>query len=240
MRFSYTLWLVALFTVFFVQGVRADAGVEETIQHLQDEWAEVFYRLPEDQQAERYESLLKRVQVVKDSYPQRAEPLILEAIILCTYAAAEWGISSLIRINEARELLVKSIDFDPKAMQASAFITLGNLYFRLPGWPISYGNDEVARQYLEAAAKLYPDALDANYFLGDFWLHEGDYDKALAYLEKADKAPIRASHQLSDIKIKEELSVALNAARKRENVHSDFFASLLPDSFKQTAQPAAP
>lgn len=221
-----------MLAVFRVTGAGAQPGVEEAIQVIQDEWAEVFYRLPEDQQVEKFTALLARVRAVKEQYPNRAEPLILEAIILCTYAAADWGLSSLSRIREARELLVKSIDFDPKAMEASAFITLGNLYYRLPGWPISYGDDNLARQYLEAALRLYPNALDANYFLGDFWLHEGDYDKALGYLEKADQAPIRASQKLSDGKIKEELGVALNAARKRENTHSDFFSDLLPDSFE--------
>jgi tetratricopeptide (TPR) repeat protein len=220
-----------------VSDVCAEPRVEEAIQALQDAWAEVFYRLPEDQQAERHEALLMRSKALKEEYPKRAEPLILEAIILCTYAAAEWGISSLTRVREARELLVKSIDLDPKAMEASAFITLGNLYYRLPGWPISYGDDDLARQYLEAAVKLYPDALDANYFLGDFWLHEGDYDKALAYLEKAGKAPIRASQRLSDSKIKEQLSVALNAARKRDDTHSDFFSDLLP-SFEEKDAPS--
>ena len=220
-----------------VSGVGAEPRVEEAIQVLQDEWAEVFYRLPENQQTGRYESLLTRVKAVEQEYPARAEPLILEAIILCTYAAAEWGLDSLTRVRTARELLVKSIDLDPKAMEASAFITLGNLYYRLPGWPISYGDDDLARQYLEAAVKLYPNALDTNYFLGDFWLHEGDYDKALAYLEKANQAPTRASQRLSDSKIKEQLSVALNAARKRDDTHSDFFSDLLPSSLKHKGDP---
>jgi tetratricopeptide (TPR) repeat protein len=225
----------ATLAVFLViaNGAGAETRMEEAIQVLQDEWAEAFYRLPEDQQVERYESLLTRVRAIEREHPDRAEPLILQAIILCTYAAAERGLGSLTQVRTARELLVKSIDLDPTAMEASAFITLGNLYYRLPGWPISYGDDDLARQYLEAAARLYPNALDSNYFLGDFWLQEGDYDKALSYLEKADQAPIRTTQHLSDSKIKEQLAVALNAARKRDGTHSDFFSDLLPSSFKQ-------
>lgn len=226
----------AILAVFLVNGAVAEPRVEETIQALQDEWAEVFYRLPENQQAERYEVLLTRVHAVEQQHPDRAEPLILEAIILCTYAAADWGLDSLTRVRTARTLLIKSIDRDPEAMGASAFITLGNLYYRLPGWPISYGNDDLARQYLEAAARLYPDALDTNYFLGDFWLHEGDYDKALTYFEKADRAPIRVSQRLSDSKIKEQLAVALSAARKRDQTHADFFSGLLPSSYQHKGE----
>ena len=149
-------------------------------------------------------------------------------MILCTYAAADWGLSSLSRLRDARELLIRSIDLDPKAMDASAFITLGNLYYRLPGWPISYGDNRQALIYLEAAVRLFPNALDSNYFLGDYWLHDGNYAKALEFLEKAEKAPIRQTQRLSDEKIKQELAVALVAARKRENGHADFFSSLLP------------
>ena len=218
----------ALLVVLSLHEARADPGVEDAVQVLEDEWGEVFYKLPSDQQAPRFKALLPRVQALQDKYPKRAEPLILEAIVLCTLASTEWGFSSLTRLRKARELLIRSIDFDPKAMGASAFITLGNLYYRLPGWPISYGNNDLARQYLESAVKLFPNALDANYFLGDFWLHEEDHAKALPYLEKAEKAPVRPNHLLSDNRIKEELQPALMAARKGEEAHSDFFSSLIP------------
>lgn len=206
-----------------------DKPFDGALQQIQDEWAEAFYRQPDDRQAQVYQALLPRVRDLARKHPKRAEPLIVEAVILCTYAAADWGLSSLTRLNQARELLIRSIDLDPKAMDASAFITLGNLYYRLPGWPISYGDEAQALTYLEAAVRLYPSALDSNYFLGDYWLHEGKYEKAIGYLEKADKAPLRASQRLSDEKIKQELQAALAASRKRLAPHSDFFSSLLPD-----------
>ena len=223
-----------LLAVFIVHDVHAQPSTEDAVQLLEDEWAEVFYKLPSNQQASRFKALLPRVQALQEQYPKRAEPLILEAIVLCTLASTEWGFSSLTRLSKARELLIRSIDFDPKAMGASAFITLGNLYFRLPGWPISYGDDELARQYLESAVKLFPDALDANYFLGDYWLHEEDHAKALQYLEKADQAPVRPNHLLSDTRIKEELQPALTAARKGEEPHTDFFSSLIPELGDET------
>lgn len=210
-------------------GAVAETTAEEALQVLENEWAEAFYRLPARQQTEKFNALLPRIREFKARYPQRAEPLILEAVVLCTLAASDWGFSSLSRINEARALLIASIDFDPRAMHATAYITLGNLYHRLPGWPISFGDDKLALQYLEAAHRMFPDSLDSNYFLGDFWLHEDEYDKALPYLEKAELAPVRATQRLSDEKLKEELKVALTAARQRKSPHTDFFSDLLPD-----------
>jgi tetratricopeptide (TPR) repeat protein len=223
-----SLLLAALPLCFWFGSAHADVGLEQSVRRLSDEWSEIFYHAPENQQAEKFKALLKSLGELAGQHPQRAEPIILQAITLCTLAAAEWGLSSLSRISDARALLVKSIDLDPKAMEASAFITLGNLYYRLPGWPISFGDDKQALQYLEAAVKLYPEGLDSNYFLGDYWLEEGEYDKALPYLEKAERAPIRPYQYLSDSKIKEELKRALESARERHGREGNFFSSILP------------
>jgi tetratricopeptide (TPR) repeat protein len=222
-----------LLTFFFADAVHAKTGpdVHEAVRRLEDEWAEIFYRLPSSEQAEKFENLLTRVHALSEQYPKKADPLILEAIVLCTYAAADVGLSSLSRVSEARELLIKAIDIDPRAMEGSAYITLGNLYYRLPGWPISFGDNDSARQYLEAALKLYPNALDSNYFYGDFLLQESEYDKALVYLEKAEKAPIRPYMLLSDTKLKEEVREALKAAREKREGYGDFFSNFLTSFF---------
>lgn len=227
-----TFWIGAIFAFFLAYRADAETPVEASLQALGDEWAEAFYHLPPRQQVEKFQALLPRLHKLAELYPKRAEPLILQAVVLCTYAAADWGFSSLSRLREARELLIKSIDLDPKAMEATAFITLGNLYYRLPGWPISFGDEALALQYLEYAIKLYPKGLDSNYFLGDYWLQEGDYDKALAYFETADQAPVRPYQRLSDEKIKEQLRSALDMTRKRQRSHGDFFSSLIPSSFR--------
>lgn len=221
--------LPALCGLFLATAAWAEPSVEEKAQSLSNEWSGIFYRLPGDQQAEKYKALLSRIQTLKAQYPQSAEPLILEAITLCTLAAADWGFDSLSRIREAKELLEKSIDLNPKAMEATAFITLGNLYYRLPGWPISFGDDEQALQYLETAIKLDPDGLDANYFLGDYWLSEEEFDKAMPYLEKANQAPIRPYHRLSDMRVKAEAKKALQAARNRDSGRNSFFSQVKPD-----------
>ena len=229
-------FVLALLTIFLpasghAKKAEADSGVHELVRRLEDEWAEIFYRLPPAVHAEKFEDLLARVHSVSEQYPNAADPLVLEAIVLCTYAGADIGLSSLRRVSEARELLIKAIDIDPRAMEGSAYITLGNLYYRLPGWPISFGDNESARQYLESALKLYPNALDSNYFYGDFLLQQGEYDKALPYLEKAEKAPIRPYMALSDAKLKEEVQRALIAAREKHEDYGDFFSRFLTAFF---------
>ena len=226
--------LVALCSFFLGWSIAyAEPTADELAKTLNDEWVVIFYTLPSDQQAVRFKALLPRIRQFKAKYPNRAEPLVIEAVTLCTLVAAEWSLSALSDIEDAKDLLVKAIDINPKAMEAAAYIALGNLYYRLPGWPISFGDEDLARQYLESAVKLFPDEVDTNYFLGDYWLGEGQYDKALLYLEKAEKAEVRPEHELSDRHTKAETSKALEAARKRENGRDSFFADILPSFFKQ-------
>jgi tetratricopeptide (TPR) repeat protein len=229
LKFLPIAFAVLILTVFGpATGHASEPNVQELVQSLQDEWAEIFYRLPEDRQAEKFEELLPRVRAVAERYPKQAEPLVMEAIVLCTYAAAEFGLNSLRKVERARDLLIKAIATNPRAMEGSAYITLGNLYYRLPGWPISYGDEDLGRQYLEAALKLFPDALDANYFYGDFLLNQGEFKQALPYLEKADRAAIRPTVRLSDLKLKDELRKALQAAREQNDDRADFFTQLMP------------
>lgn len=221
--------LLALALLAPCEGYAAEPDpVRESVQKLQDEWAVIFYTLPEKQQAKRFKNLLERAHALRERYPERAEPLVFEAIVLCTYAGADGGFSALGKVKKARKLLQSSLDIDPKALEGSAYIALGNLYHRLPGWPLSYGDDDIARQYFQAALKLFPDALDSNYFYGDFLLGEGKYAEALQYLEKAAQAPIRPDARLSDTKLKEEVGQALADVRAKKSGRSDFFSGLLP------------
>ena len=209
-------------------GMADEATVHQQVQSLQNEWSDIFYRLPMDEQAEKFETLLPKVHALVERYPQEAEPLVLEAHVLCAYAAAEFSFGSLSKVARARELLVKAIAINPTTMRGSAYVTLGNLYYRLPGWPISYGNDDQARQYLEAALKLFPEELDTNYFYGDFLMEQGEFRQAIPYLEKAEKAPVRAEYRQSDLKLKQELKHRLKAAQEQNDAESNFFSRLLP------------
>lgn len=207
--------------------------IEREARSLQAEWASVFYEAPRNQHASRYKALLAQVRELKNRHPERAEPLIVEAIILCTYSAAALGLDTLDMLEQARVLLERAITLDPPALDGAAYVTLGNLYRRLPGWPILYGDKELARDYFEAALKLYPDAIDTNYFLGDYLLDQGEFAKAIHYLEKASQAPIRPSLRVSDERLRDETRQALRDARLGSRSHGDFFSLFTPSFGKQ-------
>ena len=233
---TYGLRLLAGLWLLFAAGLgqaQAMDPVETEARALQAEWAEVFYAAPRQEHAPKYKALLTRVRELKARHPNRAEPLIVEAIILCTYSAAALGLDTLDMLEQARTLLEQAIDLDPPALDAAAYVTLGNLYRRLPGWPILYGDKHLARQYFENGLKLYPDAIDTNYFYGDFLLDQGDQAQARRYLERASRAPIRPSLRISDEQLRKETLEALADAQNGSRSHSDFFSLFTPSFDKK-------
>jgi tetratricopeptide (TPR) repeat protein len=208
----------------------AETEVQRETKLIESEWADIFYKLPENQQAGKLEPFIPRLEALQKKDPKAAEPLIMEALVYCSLAATDLGFSALGRVAKARDLLLQSVPLNPRAMDASAYVTLGNLYHRVPPWPISYGDDEIAKHYLEMALMLYPNAVDTNYFYGDFLLDDGEYEKALPYLEKAEKAPVRSYAYLSDLQLKKELVQALKDAREQNDDRANFFTRFIYNS----------
>ena len=221
--------MLAVSGLGFVDVARAQPDPAALAERLDQEWSSVFYDEREPAKAERLADLLARADALRQSYPNRAEPLIVEAITLCGLAGVDWGLDSLSRIERARQLLHRAIDLDPKAMEGAAYITLGNLYWRMPGWPISFGDDERARQYLSNAVLLYPAAIDSNFFMADFLIEQGEYRKALPFLERAVHAPIRDNARISDTKLKQEIAGARRVITEKGGARWGFFSRFLPD-----------
>jgi hypothetical protein len=63
---------------------------------------------------------------------------------------------------------MRAIQLDPNASEGAAFVTLGSLYYMVPGWPIAYGDTNKADALLKKALVINPNTIDANYFYGDF------------------------------------------------------------------------
>jgi len=161
----------------------------DAIASLQHEWAHIKYEIPEDKQAEPFEALATRAHQVSQKFPGKAEPLIWEAIIKSTLAGAKGGFGALGLMKEARDLLLAAEKIDPKAMNGSIYTSLGSFYYMTPGWPIGFGDDDKAEEYLKKALAIAPNDMDANFFTGDFWLEQKKYKKAIPYLEKVLSLP---------------------------------------------------
>ncbi len=174
------------------------ASLDEEIKVLQQQWAEVKYQTSKDQQDAAFERLTQQSESTVSHYSDRAEPLIWQAIIVSSHAGATGGFGALSKVKKARDLLLAAEHINPTALDGSIYTSLGSLYYQVPGWPLGFGDDEKAEEYLKRALELNPDGIDPNYFYGDFLRDQGRYQEAATYLERALKAPDRPDRPIAD------------------------------------------
>ena len=87
---------------------------------------------------------------------------------------------------------------DPRALDGSAYTSLGSLYYQVPGWPVSFGDDAQAEKLLKQALAINPGGIDPNYFYGDFLSRQKRYVEARTALEKALAASDRPGRENAD------------------------------------------
>lgn len=184
-----------------------DSGLLE-IQHR---WAQIQYQLEKDKREQAFEKLAGQANELVSAYPDRAEPLIWQGIVLSTWAGAKGGFGALGLVKDARKSLEKALQIDPAALDGSAYTSLGSLYYQVPGWPLGYGDDEKARKLLLKALELNPDGMDPNYFYGDFLIEQGEEKRAQPYLQRVLQAPARPERPVADAGRREEAKAKLMA-----------------------------
>jgi len=190
-----TLSALALLTV----PVAASAAtVEDSVRELQQAWEQVNYKTPAKEREKRFEALATRAHQVSESFAGRAEPLVWEGIILSSWAGEKGGLGALSLVKQAKGLYESAIQIDGAVLDGSAYNSLGVLYYKVPGWPLGFGDKAKARELLQKALAVNPKGIDPNYFYADFLVQSDEPQKAVPYLEKVLQAPGRAGRQVAD------------------------------------------
>jgi tetratricopeptide (TPR) repeat protein len=174
------------------------ATVEESVRELQQAWEQVNYKTPAKEREKRFEALATRAHQVSESFAGRAEPLVWEGIILSSWAGEKGGLGGLSLVKQAKALYESAIQIDGAVLDGSAYNSLGVLYYKVPGWPLGFGDKAKARELLQKALAINPQGIDPNYFYADFLVQTEESQKALPYLEKVLQAPGRAGRQIAD------------------------------------------
>ena len=126
---------VLLLTALLLPGL-ATAGIPKDgddylreLRDIQHAWAQANYEMQRDAKLDAFERLLVRTQQFREHYPGRAEPRIWEAIVRGGYAGALGGLSALFKatpqMEKGRDLLLEAVEIDPRALDGSAYTTLG-------------------------------------------------------------------------------------------------------------------
>mgnify|MGYP006377207847 CR=1 FL=1 len=192
--------VTALFAVALAGPAFADdAAFNAELLSIQQAWAKVNYETPAgDARAQAFEALEKRAEKFTQQNPARAEALIWEGIVESSYAGAKGGLGALSLAKEARGNLEAALKINPKALDGSAYTSLGTLYYKVPGFPLGFGDHDKAGKLLKQALALNPNGIDPNYFYGEFLFEQGQYGEALKYLDKAATAAPRPGRESAD------------------------------------------
>ena len=175
-------------------GAAENSAMNADLLQLALNWEHVKFQVEDkDIQEKQMVALEQHAEAIAQKYQNRTEAVIWLAIIISEQAsmASENGspFKALGFAKRARELLEPIAKSYPAALDAGAPTSLGVLYYRVPGFPIAFGDKTKARQLLQEAVKYAPDGLDANYFYGDFLYEQHEYPQAEQMFKHALSLP---------------------------------------------------
>lgn len=194
-RINVYFWALVITPFLAIQSF---ADLAPDVQKVQQRWAEVNYQLQGDVRERAYEELVVMVSQVTQSNPDSAPAWIWSGIVKSSFAGVKGGLGALSLAKSAKADLERAISLDANAMQGSAYTSLGVLYMNVPGWPVGFGDKNKARELLTQAVRMAPQDIDANYFMGEYYLKQNDYSLARDYFERAKSAPARPGRDVAD------------------------------------------
>lgn len=212
---TFITLLFANMSLIFSSMALSSENFNDDLLALQRQWATANYSLIDDEQYAAFEQLIEQANILVDNNEDRAEPLVWLGIIQSSYAGAKGGLGALSLAKDAKKSLEKSIEINDSALSGSAYTSLGTLYHKVPGWPIGFGDDDDAKQFLEKAISINPNGIDPNYFYSEFLFDEREYKKAKDHLILALNAPTREERPLADESRRSEIQELLIKVEKK-------------------------
>ncbi len=185
------------------------APVDDAVTELQHDWEVIRYQTPAAEREKRFEALAAKAHQVSASFPARSEPLVWEGIIVSSWAGEKGGLGALSLAKQAKALYEQSIQIDGNALDGSAYNSLGVLYYKVPGWPLGFGDKAKAGELLRKALTVNPQGIDPNFFYAEYLVETKHADEAAPYLERALQAPPRPGRQIADTGRREEARALL-------------------------------
>ncbi|MBD9601431.1 tetratricopeptide repeat protein [Pseudomonas sp. PDM10] len=194
-----------------------DAADQQRLNGIQQSWAHIQYELPAEQRTAAFEKLAGQASAFTHERQSVAEAWIWSGIVTSSWAGAQGGLGALSKVKDAKVDLEKALALDPKALQGSAYTSLGALYDRVPGWPIGFGDADKAEQLLKQALQLNPNGIDSLYFWGDHLYRQKRYSEARGALQKALQAEPRPGRETADAGRRKEIEALLADVNKKLN-----------------------
>ncbi len=208
-RFTLAVAMAAVLAMG-IPSLAAASPMTEEVKTINDGWAHISYEVRgSSHQTVALDQLAHQAAVLVARYPNQAEPLLWQGIVVSEQANRANFFHKLGLATRARDILARAYAINPRVANGGAAMSLAVLYYKVPGSPIGFGDKNRARRLLREALELDPNGMDANYFYGDFLLDQGDKAGARSYLQKALRAPSDPSRPVWDAGRRREVQAAL-------------------------------
>ena len=174
-------------------------AMDAQVARIDSSWQHIRYQITDrDEQYRQLDILAKQAAQVVARFPGRAEPLLWQGIVTSEEAARASVFRQLGLATSARDILEKARAIDPNIADGGIKMSLGVLYYRVPGFPIGFGSTSKARTMLQAAIAQDPHGLDNNFFYADFLNDEGHPAEAKVYILRGLQAPTNPARPVWD------------------------------------------
>lgn len=189
--------------------------MDADVMGINNAWAHIRYQVTDrGDQFHQLETLAQQAATIVRRYPNQVSPLLWQGIVVSEEAARANFMQQLGYASSARDILQHARQVDP-AGSPGVSMSLGVLYYKVPGFPLGFGSAKKARALLQAALAQDPHGLDANFFYADFLESQGDHAGARTYLAKALQAPEDSSRPVWDAGRRDEARTLLAKISKR-------------------------
>jgi tetratricopeptide (TPR) repeat protein len=194
------LVLITAVTTLFISSLAAAQAqtLAPEISELRAAWDQANFSLTGGARKKAMHELVATCDELLPQHAQEQAALTWCGIVNSSYAGLAGALSAMKYAKAARSQLEQALEIDQGDMAGPAHTSLGTLYYKVPGWPIGFGDGDKARQELEAGIAASPDDIDANFFFADFLREQGELAAAQTYLERAAAAPARSGREVAD------------------------------------------
>jgi tetratricopeptide (TPR) repeat protein len=185
------------------------------VGELRAAWDEANFVLQGDTQKHAMLELVEQCAPLLEKLVENQSALTWCGIVKSSYAGHAGALSAMKYAKSARSDLEAALKLGEGELAGAANTSLGTLYFKVPGWPIGFGNEDKAKEFLEAGLTANPEDMDANFFMADFLNEEGELEAARSYLKLAAAAASKPGREIAYKGRQDEIAVMLESIDKK-------------------------
>ena len=204
-----------MFLCCFISLLHASDASEIQFDEYESQAAICQYKITnEENQAKCFEDLIKQLEPMSLKEFSNLELKTLLAINYVSLAGVTGSAEALSLIRKAKELLEVVVSRDPTVVRGTPYVILATLYYRAPSWPISFGNNQKAKEFFDKANQQNHDSLVTDYFYADYLIKTGHKKEAIQVLKKALTYEINPKYELADQGRKQDIENLLQKLNK--------------------------